>query len=123
MYKYSARVTRVIDGDTFVMTVDLGFKIFTEIKVRLFGVDAPENRGSNREVGLKVTEEVKRKLEQELQGDDNVKLQTLGKDRWGRWVGIIYNEEETLNINIELQKFIDETIEKFERTHGQKDDE
>lgn len=41
-YTYNARLVRVIDGDTFELSFDLGFGIsFTE-KVRLFGVDTPE---------------------------------------------------------------------------------
>lgn len=35
-------VSRVIDGDTFEVMCDLGFKIYLEITVRLNGIDAPE---------------------------------------------------------------------------------
>jgi len=41
-YEYEARLVRVIDGDTFELSFDLGFGVsFTE-KVRLFGADTPE---------------------------------------------------------------------------------
>jgi len=41
-YVYAATLDRVIDGDTFVLNVDLGFRINTHFKFRLLGVDAPE---------------------------------------------------------------------------------
>lgn len=41
-YIYNARVTRVVDGDTFDATVDLGFKVSTIQRFRLEGVDTPE---------------------------------------------------------------------------------
>lgn len=45
-YVYRAEVVRVIDGDTFVALVDLGFYASILIHVRLHGVDAPELRSS-----------------------------------------------------------------------------
>jgi micrococcal nuclease len=52
MYEYKAKVIKVYDGDTITANVDLGFKIsFTE-KFRLVGINAPEIRGEERELGL-----------------------------------------------------------------------
>ena len=42
-YEYSGAITRVIDGDTVVMDIDLGFKIWLrDESVRLEGINAPE---------------------------------------------------------------------------------
>lgn len=43
-YTYWARVQRVIDGDTLVCLVDLGFHIHTMVHIRLLGVSCPELR-------------------------------------------------------------------------------
>lgn len=43
-YTYRARLHRVVDADTFVLTVDLGFYVAANITVRLRGVNAPEAR-------------------------------------------------------------------------------
>jgi len=43
-YTYDAVITRVVDGDTVDATVDLGFKIFRKIRIRLAGIDAPEGK-------------------------------------------------------------------------------
>jgi len=45
MYEYRAVVKRVIDGDSVVFDIDLGFKIFvSNMNVRLAGIDAAEVR-------------------------------------------------------------------------------
>jgi micrococcal nuclease len=51
-YKYKARVVRVIDGDTVVLAIDLGFKITATENCRMLGYDAPEMRGKDRTKGL-----------------------------------------------------------------------
>jgi micrococcal nuclease len=42
LYLYQAQVLRVIDGDTLVAELDLGFHTFRREPLRLLGVDAPE---------------------------------------------------------------------------------
>lgn len=41
-YTRRATVERVIDGDTVVLTVDLGFYCYVRLSCRLFGIDTPE---------------------------------------------------------------------------------
>ena len=45
--QYRAVCTRVIDGDTYVFDVDLGFNVSKRVFVRLRGVDTPELRSSD----------------------------------------------------------------------------
>lgn len=48
MYEYQAIVKRVIDGDTIVVDIDLGFDVWLrDAYVRLSGIDTPELRSSN----------------------------------------------------------------------------
>lgn len=42
MFQYEAKIKRIVDGDTLILDVDLGFKIHTEIDVRLARIDTPE---------------------------------------------------------------------------------
>lgn len=59
MYAYKAVCTRVIDGDTIELNVDLGFNIRHIIRGRLFNVNAPELfSGINRETGRIAKEHV-----------------------------------------------------------------
>jgi len=51
-YRYRATLNRVIDGDTYVLDVDLGFRITAAITVRVRGVDTPEVVGATKAAGL-----------------------------------------------------------------------
>ncbi len=52
LYTYSARVKRVVDGDTLILDIDVGFKTTQEHRVRLRGIDCAE-------LGTKKGEEAK----------------------------------------------------------------
>ena len=54
MYEYKAMITRVVDGDTFDMDIDLGFNIHIHERVRLLDVDTPEKFGKEKDLGLEV---------------------------------------------------------------------
>lgn len=47
MFEYYGEIDRVVDGDTYDVKVDLGFKVFHIIRVRLKDVDTPETYGKN----------------------------------------------------------------------------
>ena len=48
-YEYHARVTQVVDGDTIVVDIDLGFNVvLSGQSVRLLGVDTPESRTGDK---------------------------------------------------------------------------
>lgn len=43
MYEYNAVVTKVHDGDTITVDIDLGFHVWTKsVTLRLMGINAPE---------------------------------------------------------------------------------
>ena len=44
MYEYNATIRRVVDGDTVDVTLDLGFDILYNSRIRLHGIDTPESR-------------------------------------------------------------------------------
>ena len=46
-YTYPAELVRVIDGDTAVLRIDLGFNTSTTQHVRFIGYNAPELHGRN----------------------------------------------------------------------------
>ena len=44
MYEYRCEITRVVDGDTVDINIDLGFGVWlNDERVRLAGVDTPES--------------------------------------------------------------------------------
>lgn len=52
LYRYAASLVRVVDGDTVVLEIDLGFNIRHRAHVRLFGVNTPELRAPTKSAGL-----------------------------------------------------------------------
>lgn len=46
-WSYRAEVVRVVEGDTLEIRLDLGFKIYRILQVRLIGVDTPDGKLAN----------------------------------------------------------------------------
>lgn len=88
MYKYNATVTDVYDGDTITVDIDLGFRShLKKVKLRLFGIDAPEMRGEERPKGI-VTRDW---LRSQILGQQ-IRVHTY-KDstgKYGRWLADIF---------------------------------
>jgi len=63
VYEYRCKVTRVVDGDTVDVDIDLGFGVWMhKERVRLYGIDTPESRTRDLEekkYGLLAKEHIK----------------------------------------------------------------
>lgn len=81
MYQYNAVVDRVVDGDTVVCIVDLGFNITVKEKFRLARINAPEMSTTDGIVSKTVLEE--KVL------NKKVLLQSEKQDKYGRWLATI----------------------------------
>jgi len=44
LYNYYAIIENIVDGDTFDVSIDLGFDIWHKVRVRLLDIDTPECR-------------------------------------------------------------------------------
>ena len=80
---YLARVRRVVDGDTLVVTVDLGFAVEVGQTLRLRGIDAPE---LSRQAGERAREFVR----QALSASERVVIATRHRGKYGRWLADLY---------------------------------
>lgn len=106
-FQYRARVQKVVDGDTVDLSIDLGFKIFHDIRVRLAGIDAPEVRGPEREEGKAATEHLRGLVHRGV-GDWPILIETKKTGKYGRWLGILYyydvDNSELVDINAQMVK-------------------
>ena len=95
LYIYKAYVTDVYDGDTITCIIDCGFNLgIQKTKIRLYGINTPELRGEDRDIGLFVRDELRKKILHK-----HVFLKTI-KDKtgkYGRFLGKIYVEKENTN--------------------------
>lgn len=95
LYYYRAEVVRVIDGDTVVMNVDMGFHNYLMMqKYRLLGIDAPEIRGDEKEKGLVS----KKALEDRLRSSDQLIVHTIKTDSFGRYLALIFADGENISV-------------------------
>lgn len=67
MYQYKAKVNRIIDGDSVVLDIDLGFDMWMNNQhIRIYGIDTPESRTRDLDEkarGLMATDHVRLLLE------------------------------------------------------------
>ena len=100
MYEYKATVKRIIDGDSLVLDIDLGFYMFmNETKIRLYGLDTPEMNSEDPLLRLQAIMAT-RYLYDNLQVGDKVIIKTVldKREKYGRLLGTIFTKEG-LNIN------------------------
>ena len=111
---YNFRVTeinKVLDGDTIDVTIDLGFDLFKKERVRVAGVDTPEKRTRDLEekaLGIDATNWLKKKLEDTIDGDEELTIRTElkgGVGKYGRLLGWLYIGDEIVSLN---EQMIDE---------------
>lgn len=94
-YTYEAKLIKVIDGDTLIASVDLGFGLSTVQTLRLRGLDA-------REVESRQGKEAKEFLEHELAQGPLV-IRTVRSDKYDRYLVDLWVNGVYLN-----QKLVDE---------------
>ena len=105
MYHYKAEVTRIVDGDTIDVVIDLGFKITTNQRIRFARINTPETYNVKKE-----SEEyrkgmlAKQFVVQRLTANKNeIQLETEKvPEKYGRYIGTIWLADSTTSLNDEL---------------------
>jgi micrococcal nuclease len=97
---YSAKLVRVVDGDTADAMIDLGFNTWVKKRIRFYGVDTWESRTRNLEEkkkGLAAKAYVKDLLENSDDGKFSVISYGLGK--YGRVLGELFVKGHDTSVN------------------------
>ena len=95
------KVTKVVDGDTIDVVIDLGFDIMYKSRVRLFGIDTPESRTRDlveKKYGLMSKDFLKDKLK----NAEKIVIKTHKGEETGKF-GRILGEIFCDNVNINQQ--------------------
>ena len=99
MYEYRVKeVTKVVDGDTVDVILDLGFGLFKKERVRVAGIDSPESRTRNKkenEYGL----QAKAYLKGLLSNAEKLYVKTEKDGKYGRMLGWFYCEDFKVSLN------------------------
>ena len=103
MYRYNVEVTRVVDGDTVDVDIDLGFgMVYKKQRVRMMGIDTPESRTRDLEekfYGLASKQHLVKMLE-----GQTVQLQSYDKGKFGRILGELFIGDSTFSVNQQMIK-------------------
>jgi len=105
MYKYKAKVAKIVDGDTIDVVIDLGFKITTNQRIRLRGINTPETysvkKGSEEyKKGMAAKEFVIKRIEANSYEAIIETNKYTGK--YGRYIGTVWLADNTTSLNDEL---------------------
>ena len=98
---YVKKVTKVVDGDTIDVDIDLGFDISFSSRVRLAGIDTPESRTrdlAEKALGL----QSKEYLAKHLKDAKSVVIKTEkinSTEKFGRVLGWVYVNGDTVSLN------------------------
>lgn len=84
--EYQGQVIHVSDGDTITLLNHQGRKV----TIRLAGIDAPESKQAH---GLKAAKVLEDKL-----WKVSVRVVQVGKDRYGRIIGLVYRHDHCINL-------------------------
>jgi micrococcal nuclease len=101
---YVKKVTRVVDGDTIDVDIDLGFDISFSSRVRLAGIDTPESRTKDKmekSLGL----ESKEYLKKAIDASKTVVIKTEKMDsseKYGRILGWLFLDGSKVSVNEQM---------------------
>ena len=101
MYEYGCTIIRVLDGDTLLADIDLGFRITYRQTIRLVAMNAPEIR---TEFGPAA----KRRLEELVMGKSFVRVTTTIHrefEKYGRVLGRIIADGVDVNAQMLAEGF------------------
>ena len=105
-------VTKVSDGDTIHITTPEQ----TKLKVRLYGIDAPETPKINRQTGhvhqsgQPYGEEAQKALKDKIMGKQ-VKLEILDIDKYRRMVCMVWLDDRNINLEMVREGYAEAFIE------------
>jgi micrococcal nuclease len=94
-YTYKATVKRVVDGDTIVVDIDLGFHVtIKDHPLRMARINAPEKKGETFAAGTKSMNVLKQKLEGK---EIVIRTYRSGEDKYGRLLADVFLNDECVN--------------------------
>jgi micrococcal nuclease len=101
---YVKKVSKVVDGDTIDVDIDLGFDISFSSRVRLAGIDTPESRTTDKmekALGL----ESKEYLKKAIDASKTVVIKTEKMDsseKYGRILGWLFLDGSKVSVNEQM---------------------
>lgn len=90
-YVYPATVTRIIDGDSIEVNLDLGHHLYKkDADIRLLGINTPEVRGEEKELGKLA----KARVEELIPVGTKVVIHSAELDSFGRMLADVWIKDQ-----------------------------
>jgi len=105
MYEYRVvEVVSIYDGDTLDVIIDLGFGITYRQTLRLYGINAPEMKGAEKEKGTVSRDWLRQKLGEAKAKNEAVFIKTIKDttEKYGRLLASIFVGNEVKSLNEQL---------------------
>lgn len=107
LYGYKARVRSIYDADTLRLDIDLGCNVWiNDEPCRLYGIDAWEIRGEERELGLEARDYLRALVP--VGSEVFVRTYRDQKGKYGRWLVSIWYQGVNLNKLLVLHGYAQE---------------
>ncbi len=87
-YTYNATIVRWVDGDTVDVSLDLGFDITVNTRLRLYGVDTPEKSVPAHKAAAEAAWSRSQTLAPV--GSQVVVSTYRGKEKYGRYLAVVH---------------------------------
>lgn len=97
LFMYKAHATRVYDGDTCTVDLDLGFDIFQRHSIRLKGINTPELKGATRIAGLAARDALAGMIEGR---EVIVRTHKDKAEKYGRYLGTIFVQQGDVLVDV-----------------------
>lgn len=101
MYTYTAKVHKIVDGDSVWLVVDVGYRMTYKDNFRLIRINTPEVRAQDPVVKA-AAYAAKARLAELIPVGSDVLIRTAKSGKYGRWLAEIYVDDgygELVNIN------------------------
>lgn len=100
---FPARCTRIVDGDSLILVVDLGFHLTYTGRFRLLDVDTPEPEGETEAAGDAATEFTRRWIVDAGIGGWPLRIQTEpDPDDFGRYLAHLWRVTDGRSLAVTL---------------------
>jgi micrococcal nuclease len=121
-YVKTAKLVKVVDGDTLRVVIDLGWNVKLQADVRLSRVNTPESRGYEREAGKYVTQQVIGWITSRQLVDPKIIIHSVdfSSGKFGRAIAEVWVNGECLNDYL-LEKKLAWEVDKNGKQSGLRD--
>ena len=94
-YLYNGFCTKVVDGYTIDVNVDLGFTVFVKIRLRLRGINTMEM--SDKDPTIRARAVAAKQFLEDRVLNENVVIESFKTDKYGRWLADVFVGDTSMN--------------------------